>query len=280
MNATVFDPSRGALPYAADLAGGHLRRLSATPEDVIGVDTAGHAWPTTVALVGAATVQGRSVPLAGLNVSPTPNGLGVYTSEWGPQSRPSTSVAVIVRGGIVERTVTGAAAASSVPADRTVLASSGASTVAWLRTLRVGTPVNLSLRAVTGRNAAGHILVSAAAHSGYLIYNGAPRESCIGRAGLLRPRTAVGWRADGTVVVVTLQGMVPLYGARWGGATAKQLVELMVALGCREAVSLDGGGSTTFVARSNLTGRWARWDRANGNDMQRPVPNALVISAA
>ncbi|MFM1871300.1 MAG: hypothetical protein RL398_722 [Planctomycetota bacterium] len=58
------------------------------------------------------------------------------------------------------------------------------------------------------------------------------------------PRTALGVRADGVVVVLTADGRTPLAA----GLSLEELAEVMQALGCRDAINLDGGGSTTLWA--------------------------------
>lgn len=57
------------------------------------------------------------------------------------------------------------------------------------------------------------------------------------------PRTAIGVRADGTVIFYTLDGRQPGYSI---GATCAQVAQRLLELGCVDAVGLDGGGSTTL----------------------------------
>ena len=57
--------------------------------------------------------------------------------------------------------------------------------------------------------------------------------------------TAVGVKADGTVIFYTIDGKQPGYSV---GATLTQVAMRLVELGCVDAISLDGGGSTTIGA--------------------------------
>lgn len=59
------------------------------------------------------------------------------------------------------------------------------------------------------------------------------------------PRTAIGIKADGTVIFYTMDGRQSGYSV---GCTLTQVAMRLVELGCVEAVSLDGGGSTTIGA--------------------------------
>jgi exopolysaccharide biosynthesis protein len=63
------------------------------------------------------------------------------------------------------------------------------------------------------------------------------------------PRTAVGARADGTLVLVTVDGRRPSESV---GMSIPELTDLMLELGCRHAINLDGGGSTTMVVSGEL----------------------------
>ena len=58
----------------------------------------------------------------------------------------------------------------------------------------------------------------------------------------VNPRSALGIKADGTVVYYTIDGRSRLSR----GLTLQQLAEEMLRRGCVKAVNLDGGGSTTF----------------------------------
>ena len=59
-------------------------------------------------------------------------------------------------------------------------------------------------------------------------------------------RTAIGIDADGKVVMLVLDGRQEPFSA---GGAAEELAQLMLDAGCVTAVNLDGGGSTTYVAK-------------------------------
>lgn len=63
------------------------------------------------------------------------------------------------------------------------------------------------------------------------------------------PRTALGWRADGRFVMVTVDGRQPRKSV---GMTIPELTALMREFGCVEAINLDGGGSTTMVVKNKV----------------------------
>lgn len=87
------------------------------------------------------------------------------------------------------------------------------------------------------------------------------------------PRTAAGRRADGTVLLVVADGR----NSQAAGLTMAELQQVMAALGCVDAVNLDGGGSTTMVVRGvvvNHPSDNGQFDAAG----ERPVANAVCVS--
>ena len=82
------------------------------------------------------------------------------------------------------------------------------------------------------------------------------------------PRTLAGVRADGTLLLVTVDGRRPGWSA---GMTLRESALLMRSLGARDALNLDGGGSTTMVVRGEVVNRPS--DRVG----ERPVSDALLV---
>jgi hypothetical protein len=75
------------------------------------------------------------------------------------------------------------------------------------------------------------------------------KEEGFGESHLKRhPRTAIGYRDENTVVVMVVDGRQ----VTSAGVTIVELAQLMLAVGCREAVNLDGGGSSAMVAADEI----------------------------
>jgi len=88
-----------------------------------------------------------------------------------------------------------------------------------------------------------------------------------------QPRTSIGIRPDGTVVMATIDGR------NAGGAVGmsyKTAAQAMRALGCVDALNLDGGGSTTFVLRKPGEMKTSVVNNVSGGS-SRQVANALVL---
>lgn len=87
------------------------------------------------------------------------------------------------------------------------------------------------------------------------------------------PRTAVGIKADGGVVLYTVDGRQSNVSA---GAIMRVLATRMVELGCTQALCLDGGGSTTAVAAlpSDST---AKVLNSPSDKSSRSVSNSILL---
>lgn len=87
-----------------------------------------------------------------------------------------------------------------------------------------------------------------------------------------QPRTSIGIRADGTVVMATIDGRQ----TDAVGMSYKSAAEAMKALGCVDALNLDGGGSTTFVLRNPGDMKTDVVNKISGSS-PRQVANAVVL---
>jgi exopolysaccharide biosynthesis protein len=65
------------------------------------------------------------------------------------------------------------------------------------------------------------------------------------------PRTAIGQREDGTVIMIVTDGRY-VHGLNNVGASMRDLMNLMLKYGAVNAANLDGGSSTTMVKDSRL----------------------------
>lgn len=82
------------------------------------------------------------------------------------------------------------------------------------------------------------------------------------------PRTAIGTMADGTLLLVTVDGRNPTHSI---GASIPEMAQLMRDLGAVDAMNLDGGGSTATYVNGMLQG--VPSDTAG----ERPDGDAILI---
>lgn len=84
-----------------------------------------------------------------------------------------------------------------------------------------------------------------------------------------QPRTMVGIDAAGRLLLVTVDGRGPAISE---GATLTELAELARQLGAREAMNLDGGGSTAMAVNGNLV------THPSDTTGERAIGDAVVIA--
>jgi hypothetical protein len=82
------------------------------------------------------------------------------------------------------------------------------------------------------------------------------------------PRTAMGYTRDGRLIVLVIQGRTP--GVAAGGSLHEE-AQMLLDLGCYEALNLDGGGSSCMLVNGKET------IRPSGAEGQRPLPAVFLI---
>lgn len=92
-----------------------------------------------------------------------------------------------------------------------------------------------------------------------------------GKEGLTEkhPRTLIGYTAKNELVIMAIQGRYPNVAH---GASLQQCAQLMIEVGCIEAMNLDGGGSSCMLINGKNT-----IQPSDKNGIQRPVPAVFVI---
>lgn len=86
-------------------------------------------------------------------------------------------------------------------------------------------------------------------------------------------RTCVGITADGKVVMMVLDGRQEPFSA---GGSAIEMAQIMLEAGCVTAISLDGGGSTTFAAKEEGADKVTVVNRPS-DGYERSVSSSLMV---
>ena len=87
------------------------------------------------------------------------------------------------------------------------------------------------------------------------------------------PRTAIGVKEDGTVVFYALDGRQSGYSY---GARIKTISQRLLELGCKYAVNLDGGGSTSILGTMPGTGETVRLNSPS-DGVERAVSTFVAL---
>lgn len=246
---------------------------------VFGITTQGTRFIGSISLVGELrTKGGQQGVITHANASPDESsGLTLYNSYVG--SRTPTDAGVVEvrvspvagsypvnegRGVVVG--IDTLAAGVSIPSGGVVFA--GRSLGAQFLRQNVSVGDTLSWK-ISFSGAPGPVLEMI---GGYprLVQNGSTVRSTGSLVTERHPRTALGWRQDGTLLLVTVDGRQPGHSI---GMTGAELADLMKSLGATYAINLDGGGSTTMVVQGQVVNRYS-------DPSERTVGNALLLVAS
>lgn len=88
-------------------------------------------------------------------------------------------------------------------------------------------------------------------------------------------RTMVGITADGKLVICVLDGRQEPFSC---GGTMHELAQIMLEAGCWRAFNLDGGGSTTFIAKNEGSNECTIQNRPSDGS-ERSISNGIIIAS-
>ncbi|GAA2910429.1 phosphodiester glycosidase family protein [Streptosporangium fragile] len=223
---------------------------------------------------GTATPEGGTpITLTQFNQLVQAGGVGLFTPLWGSYTRAravagaASVTEVEVRDGTVTEVRT-SAGSGPIPAGTTILLGRDAGAAA-LAGLKAGDRVEVAYRP---RASDGGAVRTAVGGNVVLVKDGVAQVSADPAA---HPRTAVGFSADGrTMFLLTVDGRQ----ADSRGVTLTELGAMMAELGAHNALNLDGGGSSTMLAREPGSAD-VQVENSPSDGGERHVPNGLALYA-
>ncbi|WP_166355117.1 phosphodiester glycosidase family protein [Phytoactinopolyspora limicola] len=283
VNADYFDIAGSGAPWGVGIQDGELvqsplpnTRARTTQNAVMvsedGVGAIGEiVFDGSVVLPGAATL-----PLDAMNKAELlEDQIGMFTDVWGtycrcrPTEDTDDDVEVVVTDGVVAEVVD-TPRAGAIAEDTFVLVGREAGAAA-LRTLEPGDEVGVDYQV----RAPDDMRVRAAMSGRQVLVVDGDAQKLPPENNTREPRTAVGFSADGSHMwLVTVDGRQPGHS---DGIGLDELAEVMVELGAHSALNLDGGGSTTLVARDPGQADAHLVNRPSDAAGQRPVPTGLAL---
>lgn len=274
VNADFFVFAPPGVPVGAFVEQGHL--LSGPIErPVLAFDDRGRPFIGRLTVQGTLTTSRVSIPVSSWN-RPSPNALGVVDAAWGQAldslSRPGALALVPIDArAIASRryrvSALPTAHTGQALGDTMMLVGSARASVLVGDTVTV----SLTLAPIMPANAVGgfpllvrdSVIVPTVDTDGAVSFRG------------VNPRTAAGFAANGRrLLLVVIDGRQAGFSA---GTTIRETAALLRDLGAREAVNLDGGGSTAMVVRDATTGQTRVVNKPSDAAGERPVANALAV---
>ena len=277
VNGDLFTWADG-IPSSGLIQDGVLRTTPHPKRSMLGVDTTGALRVDRISMIGTWQGAGPRRPIHLVNRPPGPNGTTLYTPAYGSTTPPNNGAFEAVLSpfpsatpnadlvGFVSENRRGG---TPIPPGGAVLAAKGTQ------------GQRLAVEGVTGEMVTVRLVLrpewrdvpEAIGGGPELIRQGKPifrPNEDFGTYHLNRrhPRTAVGQKADGRIVMLVVDGRRPGYSA---GMTNFELAQMMMRLGAVTASALDAGGSSTMAFDGQLL------SRPSDSGGERLVSEALLV---
>jgi len=277
VNGDYFAPADGR-PTGIFLRDGVLATPPNSARSSAGVTLDGLLDVRRVTFRGTWRGTGQRRSLNFLNKSPGTNGISLFTSDWGSSTPRIAGAFTAVLGAFPSATpntdlvvpVLSAASGTSVriQSGTAVLVARGNAATKLQAEAVPGTTLTLRLilqpdwAVVSDAIGGGPVLVREGApvyraNEGFTTSQLAPRG----------PRTAVGQRADGGVILLTTDGRQPGFSV---GMTNFELAQALVRYGAVRGMGLDGGGSSTLAFEGTVL-------NSPSDGRERAVSTALML---
>jgi hypothetical protein len=278
VNADLFTWNEG-LPSGMFMDAGVMKTPPHPRRSTVGITRDGRLLVQRVQMIGTWQGVSQRRPLNGLNQRPGPEGVSLFTPAWGAATPGSTNTVEITvqpfpsaapftdLTGVV--TAAKPAGGTPIPPNGAVLVGRGVSAGRLASEAPVGAPVTVRLILRPQWDA----VVDAVGGGPLIVENGRPvfralEQFTSNQLSLRHPRTAVGQRADGSIVFAAVDGRQPGYST---GMTNFELAQTMVRLGAVTASALDAGGSTTMAFDGELL------NRPSDPGGERPIADGLFV---
>jgi hypothetical protein len=282
VNADVTNVTDGR-PSGVVMQGGVLEHAPLSGRTSVGIGSDGALRMDRVSMLGFWRGTGQRLR-AGLNDPPAAGGYSLFTPAYGSTTPPVTAPAseIVVSpfpkvtpnadlDGVVTAVASSSTGGTQIPPDGAVIQARGTAAAARLLTdAPAGTTVSVRFTL----NPTWDGVVDAVGGGPLIVRNGTPiyranEGFSTNQLSSRIPRTAVGQRADGKILLVAVDGRQPGYSV---GMSNFELALAMMQLGAVTASALDSGGATTMAFDGALL------NRPSDQSGERLVADALLVS--
>jgi hypothetical protein len=278
INGDLFSAA-DAHPSGIVMSGGVLVHPPLSSRSSIGVDSSGAVHVDRVKFFGTWKGTGQRRPLGGVNQTPAPGQVVLFTPTYGARTpRVANAASVVLQpfpaavpnadltANVTAATVGGG---DAVPADGAVLMATGATAAKLQAEAAVGTTV--TSRLILQPTWTG--VVSALGGGPVLVRNSKPvfrslEDFTNDQVTQRDARAGVGQLADGRILLVAVDGRQPGYSV---GLTSFELAQTLQRLGAVSASAVDPGGSVSVAFDGELL------NRPSDPGGERAVKEALLV---
>lgn len=251
-NADFFSLQTG-VPMSNAIVDGKILTKDASGQDAIGIMPDGTAFISYFSLNSVLIKKdGTEANIYNINKYRQPYAIYMMTSDFGTETRNTTKGIDVILNPIdgemkigtkmtaVVEKINEQTSSAPIPKGKIVITIDAKAPSEFLdpiKSLEVGEEVTLSFSA-NGDSRWNDVALGMGSVGGRLLINGEVNPNLEAGAA---PRTAIGIKEDGAIVLYTIDGRQSGHSY---GVQLKTLAKRMQELGCKEALNLDGGGST------------------------------------
>ncbi len=253
-NADFFSLQTG-VPMSNAIINGEILTKDNSGQDGIGILKDGSAFISYFSISSVLTREdGSEIEIHNINKYRQPYSIYLMTGNFSTETQNTTEGIDVILGDIegemrLDSQITAKVEAineesssAPIPEDKMIITIDKNAPVEYydaVTSLAVGEEITISF-AVHGDERWNSVVFGMGSVGGRLLSNGEINPNLENGAA---PRTAIGTKTDGSIVLYTIDGRQTGYSY---GVQLKTLAARMKELGCTDAINLDGGGSTSI----------------------------------
>ena len=262
-NGDLFNWADGH-PSGIVLQDGIIKSAPYRNRSSIGISTTGQLSVARVGLYGYWQGLGSRHPLSGVNKVPKGDGTGIFTPAWGARTPTASGAFETVlepfpptTTGELEGTALAQATGGGTPIPRDGAVMMAVGSQASKLSAETPPPTSVHVQFVMAPDWPSQGITEALGGGPVVVRNGravytSGEEFLASQLAPRSPRTGIGQRRDGRIVMVVVDGRRPGYSV---GLTNFELAQAMVRLGVVTGSALDSGGSSTLAFDGKLLNR-------------------------
>jgi exopolysaccharide biosynthesis protein len=254
-------------PVGMVVSKGHMYMSSAGYDPVLVVDKNGARFQKIISVMSF-PIKGKKIYINKMNRSGMYDDIIMYTPDYGSTNRAEKkNSSVRVEDNTVTALINNTDNEVPIKKNSTLISFFGASSVLPNKLgIKVGDKINIDTEPRIEGN------YNAYECGGMLVKDGLPvvktTDRWIGTLENRDPRTAVGVKENGRIVLLVADGRQPGYSS---GLTGKELADYLISIGVKNAAMLDGGATSQIFVKGMLK------NKPSYNGLERPVAGALIV---
>ncbi len=211
--------------------------------------------------------KGNKIRINDMNRIGKNNDIVLYSDKFGSTNRAEIkNTSIIVDNNVITTLVEGTKEVNIRKGMNVISFYGGKESIPEKMGLKAGDKVNIRMEPYLGYGYQAYECGSMLVKDGKTVVP--ERDKWAGTLGNRDPRTVIGIKTDGKIIMLVADGRQPGYSE---GMTGKEMGEYLVKLGVRDAAMLDGGASSQMIINGSLQ------NRPSYKGIERPVAGCFLV---